>query len=186
CAGFGSIDLANDYQAGRAPIGRRGGDLGLGGMLVERETELAAIDDALHGTADGAGRTIVIESPPGKGKSRLLTVAGDLARRPRLSADPRVVLAGEQSQLASAVGDARRRRSLVGPSIASVSELSDDPAGRPTDRVDRGRDAGRAGGRSGGADRAGHGAYRADHSPRSDQSSRDRVDRALATARGRG
>ena len=49
-------------------------------MLVERETELAAIDDALHQTADGAGRTIVIESPPGKGKSRLLTVAGDLAR----------------------------------------------------------------------------------------------------------
>ncbi len=59
---------------------RRGRDAGLGALFVEREQELAAISEAYAAAQEGAGRTIIIEGPAGTGKSRLLTVAGDMAR----------------------------------------------------------------------------------------------------------
>jgi DNA-binding CsgD family transcriptional regulator len=40
--------------------------------LVERESELRLLDEALSGAADGRGRTIVVEGPAGVGKSVLL------------------------------------------------------------------------------------------------------------------
>jgi DNA-binding CsgD family transcriptional regulator len=44
----------------------------LRGDLLERASELAAIDDALASAANGAGRCVVVEAPPGMGKSALL------------------------------------------------------------------------------------------------------------------
>jgi DNA-binding CsgD family transcriptional regulator len=59
---------------------RRGRDVGLGGIFVERERELATLGAALEAARGGAGATIIIEAVAGSGKSRLLTVAGDMAR----------------------------------------------------------------------------------------------------------
>jgi DNA-binding CsgD family transcriptional regulator len=59
---------------------RRGRAVGLGGVLVERDTELAAIERRLAQARDGHGGVVFVEAHAGMGKSRLLTVAGDLAR----------------------------------------------------------------------------------------------------------
>jgi hypothetical protein len=59
---------------------RRGRNIGLGWLFVEREQELSVIGEALAAAQAGAGQAIVIEGPAGTGKSRLLTVAGDTAR----------------------------------------------------------------------------------------------------------
>ena len=59
---------------------RRGRAVGLGGVLVERDTELAAIERRLAQARDGHGGVVFVEAHAGIGKSRLLTVAGDLAR----------------------------------------------------------------------------------------------------------
>lgn len=67
-------------MAGDPRVRRRGRDVGLGGLLVEREHELSVIEQALADARDGAGTVVLIEAPAGKGKSRLLTMAGDLAR----------------------------------------------------------------------------------------------------------
>jgi DNA-binding CsgD family transcriptional regulator len=48
--------------------------------LLERESELEALVEAIARTHEGAGRSLVIEAPPGVGKSRLLTGARALAR----------------------------------------------------------------------------------------------------------
>jgi DNA-binding CsgD family transcriptional regulator/tetratricopeptide (TPR) repeat protein len=47
---------------------------------VERDWELAALEQRLLGARDGAGGAVFVEAPAGQGKSRLLTVAGDMAR----------------------------------------------------------------------------------------------------------
>jgi len=47
---------------------------------LERERELAVIDQALSALLEGEGGTILVESPPGTGKSQLLAAAGDMAR----------------------------------------------------------------------------------------------------------
>jgi hypothetical protein len=60
---------------------RRGRDDGLAGLFVEREQELATFERTLRAAREGIGGTIIVEAPAGTGKSRLLTVAGDLARR---------------------------------------------------------------------------------------------------------
>lgn len=59
---------------------RRGRAGGLGGVLVERDAELAAIEQRLAQARNGSGGIVLVEAPAGMGKSRLLTVAGDLAR----------------------------------------------------------------------------------------------------------
>jgi DNA-binding CsgD family transcriptional regulator/tetratricopeptide (TPR) repeat protein len=59
---------------------RRGRAVGLGGVLVERDAELAAIERRLAQTREGDGGVVFVEAHAGMGKSRLLTVAGDLAR----------------------------------------------------------------------------------------------------------
>ena len=38
------------------------------------------LEHRLAAACDGAGSVVVIEAPAGKGKSRLLTIAGDMAR----------------------------------------------------------------------------------------------------------
>ena len=47
---------------------------------MERERELATLAGTLAAAMEGAGGTIIIDAPAGNGKSRLLTVAGDMAR----------------------------------------------------------------------------------------------------------
>ena len=59
---------------------RHGRDVGLGGLLVEREREQAAISQALVDARESAGRVVCIEAPGGKGKSRLISIAGDMTR----------------------------------------------------------------------------------------------------------
>ena len=59
---------------------RRGRAVGLGGVLVERDNEIAAIERRLAQARDGHGGVVFVEAHAGMGKSRLLTVAGDLAR----------------------------------------------------------------------------------------------------------
>jgi DNA-binding CsgD family transcriptional regulator len=59
---------------------RRSRDIGLRAPLVERESELATIGQSLAAAREGTGRVVLIEAPAGKGKSRLLTIAGDMAR----------------------------------------------------------------------------------------------------------
>ncbi|MGN6169553.1 MAG: LuxR C-terminal-related transcriptional regulator [Solirubrobacteraceae bacterium] len=64
----------------RTQTRRRGRVIGLGGVLVERDAELAAIEQCLAQARSGRGATVFIEASAGLGKSRLLTVAGDMAR----------------------------------------------------------------------------------------------------------
>ncbi|EWM18519.1 AAA family ATPase [Kutzneria sp. 744] len=48
--------------------------------LVERERELAAIHDMIGAVAAGHGRTVLVEGPPGIGKTAVLATAGEQAR----------------------------------------------------------------------------------------------------------
>jgi len=68
-------------MSARAQSRRRGRGLGLRGLLVERDRELAVLKTRLAEARNGEGGVIFIEGPVGHGKSRLLTVAGDLARK---------------------------------------------------------------------------------------------------------
>jgi DNA-binding CsgD family transcriptional regulator len=60
---------------------RRGRDNRNVELLIEREAERHAIEQQLRDAREGIGSVIVLEGPAGKGKSRLLSLAGDLARR---------------------------------------------------------------------------------------------------------
>jgi DNA-binding CsgD family transcriptional regulator len=51
----------------------------LTGALLERETELRALDAALRGSEEGRGAIVLVEAPTGLGKSRLLAEASALA-----------------------------------------------------------------------------------------------------------
>ena len=53
--------------------------------LLEREAELEQIGDALHTSAAGSGRIVVIEGAPGIGKSSLLDEAAELAEAARMA-----------------------------------------------------------------------------------------------------
>ena len=48
-------------------------------QLLEREAEIAAIGDALDGLEEDGGRTILVEGPPGIGKSALIAASRELA-----------------------------------------------------------------------------------------------------------
>jgi DNA-binding CsgD family transcriptional regulator len=52
--------------------------------LIERETELVAVADALERARGGAGQLLVVEGPGGIGKTRLLAAARDAARDARM------------------------------------------------------------------------------------------------------
>src|SRR5579884_359662 len=64
----------------RMQLRRRGRGLGLRGLLVERDDELGLLEQCLAAVRAGDGNVILIDAPAGKGKSRLLTAAGDMAR----------------------------------------------------------------------------------------------------------
>src|ERR687893_185833 len=47
--------------------------------LLERESELSALDRAMAGAVEGRGSVVAVEGPPGIGKSRLVAAAAELA-----------------------------------------------------------------------------------------------------------
>jgi DNA-binding CsgD family transcriptional regulator len=55
-----------------------------GTALLERESELDRLEAALDGLAEGEGQLVVVEGPPGIGKTRLLAAAREAGRRRRL------------------------------------------------------------------------------------------------------
>ena len=69
-----------DSLAGRIQLRRRGRGVGLRGLLIERDREVATIERRLADARAGHGGVVLIEAFAGKGKSRLLTLAGDMAR----------------------------------------------------------------------------------------------------------
>jgi len=64
----------------RAQSRRRGRGIGLSGLLVERDSEMSVLEQRLRDARGGAGSVVFVDAPAGNGKSRLLTIAGDLAR----------------------------------------------------------------------------------------------------------
>ena len=60
---------------------RRGRDIRNVELLVEREAERGVLEQQLSDARGGTGSVVVLQGPAGKGKSRLLQLAGDLARR---------------------------------------------------------------------------------------------------------
>ncbi len=65
-----------------------------GAALLEREGELATLGHALERARAGQGSVLLVEGPPGAGKSRLLSAAAELARAHEMS-----VLAAHASEL---------------------------------------------------------------------------------------
>jgi DNA-binding NarL/FixJ family response regulator len=82
--------------------------------LLERETERAALCDALADAAGGRGAVVLVEGPPGIGKTRLLDEAADVAPRLGVSVararahelERRVPYAVVRGLLAPALGEA--------------------------------------------------------------------------------
>lgn len=86
-----------------------------GSGLIERESEEAAMREALASSRAGTGTLVVLEGAPGIGRTRLLSRAAELA-----SADGHVVLraCGAQSQAGFAFGVVRR---LLEPAVRSLT-----------------------------------------------------------------
>ncbi len=94
--------------------------------LLEREAELAAVQDALESARAGRGTLVVVEGPPGAGKSRLLSAA-----RARARASGMRVLSGRGAELerAFAFGVALQLFSpQLQPSAARAERLLRGPA----------------------------------------------------------
>nr|MDQ3936922.1 ATP-binding protein [Actinomycetota bacterium] len=114
--------------------------------LLDREEELRAIDGALERARAGAGGLVVVEGPPGIGKTRLLEVARGRARESGF-----LVLAARASELDRAFplgvvrqlfepllvnADARRRGLLLRGAAAQAApllvEVPEDDGPRPS------------------------------------------------------
>ena len=87
------------------------------GMLLEREVELAMLADLFERAASGDGGLVLVEGPPGVGKSALLERAAGLAREREL-----VVLRGRGHELERAFGWGVVR-ALLEAGLAALPEL---------------------------------------------------------------
>ena len=96
--------------------------------LLEREHELRALESAIAAAAQGAGQIVVVEGPPGMGKSRLLADARASARRQGV-----LVLEGRGAELERefAFGVARQllEQTIFGLDEDERSSLFDGAAG---------------------------------------------------------
>ena len=89
------------------------------GGLVERDRELSVVRDAIDAARQGAGRVIMIEGPPGIGKTSLLGAVRELAETAGLG---RLLARGEPLEQRFAYGIVRQ---LLEPALsASADELS--------------------------------------------------------------
>ena len=105
---------------------------------MEREAERAVIEQQLDDARRGTGSVVVLEGPPGNGKSRLLQLAGDLARERGLR-----VLGASGTELERhfpfgiaiqlfepwwlAAGDAERAAGRTGGAAAAAALLDQGP-----------------------------------------------------------
>jgi DNA-binding NarL/FixJ family response regulator len=133
--------------AGRIQLRRRGRGSGRQGLLVERDLELSVLEQRLAAAADGDGSVIVIEAAAGKGKSRLLTIAGDMAREAGMRVlgahgselerdfpfgvaiqlfEPRWIAAGPEERALLTQGPARWAAELLSGMPVDPVELPDD------------------------------------------------------------
>jgi len=106
--------------------------------LLERESELAALDQALDGARAGCGRLVVVEAGPGLGKSSLLELAGRRAARLGLRVlrargfwQERALLFGGVLQLFEGLlhrAPARERSRLLSGAAALARELFESSA----------------------------------------------------------
>jgi DNA-binding NarL/FixJ family response regulator len=109
--------------------------------------ELSVLEQQLAAAAEGAGSVVVIEAPAGKGKSRLLTIAGDMAREAGMRVlgahgselerdfpfgaaiqlfEPRWISAGPDERAALSQGPARWAAELLAGITTEPAELPDD------------------------------------------------------------
>src|SRR4051812_30689249 len=107
-----------------------------GSGLVERATELAVLDDALGAACTGAGATVLVEGPPGIGKTELLTATVTRAAGRRMR-----VLHARAGALELTLPYAVVRR-LFEPLLATVDDASRErllsgAAGQARSVVDR-------------------------------------------------
>lgn len=105
------------------------------------------LEQQLAAAADGEGSVVVIEAPAGKGKSRLLTIAGDMAREAGMRVlgahgselerdfpfgaaiqlfEPRWISAGPDERAALSQGPARWAAELLAGITVDPAELPDD------------------------------------------------------------
>ncbi len=113
--------------------------------LLEREEELAGLRDLLRDAADGRGRVLAVEGPPGIGKTRLLQAAAGEARDAGFA-----VLAASGSELERDFGFGVARQ-LFERALAGLDERERDGVldgaaalARPALGLDAGAPAGRA------------------------------------------
>lgn len=143
-ASRGGVDGAAEIEAAAMGVGRRRGRAeGLRGVLVERERELGEIHGALEDARAGAGSVLLVEAPAGEGKSRLLSVAGDLARQAGMQVlgasatelerefpygvavqllEPLWTGAGDELRVALTAGPAQATRDLLDHGFASAGQ----------------------------------------------------------------
>jgi DNA-binding CsgD family transcriptional regulator len=128
------------------------GELGCGGeaaALVERGTEVAAVEAALAAARSGSGRLVVIEGDAGLGKSALLALARDRAAAGgmRVLAASGLELEREFAfglalrlftQMLDRAGECGRAQLLTGPARAATALFDGAPPVGMADGVDRG------------------------------------------------
>lgn len=90
-------------------------------MLLERAAELEALEEDIGHAAAGAGRLVLIEGPPGVGKTSLLREAMTMAAAARMRVRPAWASMAERS---SPYGVARQ---LLGPALAATGHAGGPP-----------------------------------------------------------
>ncbi|GLZ53123.1 LuxR family transcriptional regulator [Actinomycetospora sp. NBRC 106378] len=113
---------ADDVQTDEQADGRDGvpAGTGPGGPLLERDHELAVLDEVTDRLPAGRSAVVAIAGPPGVGKTRLLSVV-----RERAAAAGAVVLHAAGEELAEARAPFEVARALLGPTLRAA-----DPAHR--------------------------------------------------------
>jgi predicted ATPase len=93
---------------------------GGGAELLERTDELAVIEDSLRAARAGLGATVLVEGPPGIGKTELLAAAVVRARRSRM-----IVLSARGGELELSYPYAVVRQ-LFEPAVTQVDRATCD------------------------------------------------------------
>src|SRR3712207_2184568 len=103
---------------------------------LERDDEITRIGEALDQAAGGAGRLIVIEGPPGIGKTRLVEAARDLAKEKGFG---RLVATGDEPERTLPWSVVRQlvERSILRYHGETRRRILEGPAGNALTALDR-------------------------------------------------